>query len=79
MTPAAVTLYIEYPSNARGGRADTSLTMTDGDVDGTWTAEWESAAAFPGTVNYSIRAEGSDMVQKDGQLQLTANPANPDP
>lgn len=76
IVPTAVTLTIEYPA---GSTSTQEVTYEMDEDSGEWTAEWESYVAYPGTVYWSITAEGSDDVTKDGELQLSANIANPDP
>jgi hypothetical protein len=75
-TPASVDLYVNYV-NANRSRQSVVTPMTNG--AGTWTASWESAVApAGGVVYYSIRTTGSpQIVAKDGQFTLAANPANP--
>lgn len=75
-TPAAVTAYLDYPTGNRC-RAQSNYAMTEN--SGEWTYDWDSSIAAPGTVFWSVRAEGDDNFAEDDQFQLTANIANPDP
>jgi hypothetical protein len=79
MTPSTVTVYLSYPSgNINSGQyTDTSFALTN--AAGNWTGQWESELSQDGQVFWSVKAVGSDDVAIDGEFQLTANKANPDP
>lgn len=76
-TPDSVTFRVDYPI-AHRCRAQADLDGTQSGAD--WLADWDSAAAWPGTVFVSvIAASGSFSLIDDGDFQLTANQANPNP
>jgi hypothetical protein len=75
VTPDSANLYLVYVSTA-GNNAKETVPMTI--AENVVSAEWESSvAAATFKLYWSIRAVGSDTIVKDGELSLTANPANP--
>ncbi|MDB5555426.1 MAG: hypothetical protein JWL86_5410 [Rhizobium sp.] len=54
-----------------------SVTMNS-NTAGEWSAEWDSSVALSGTVYWSVQATNPSFAL-DGQFELSANPANPDP
>lgn len=76
VTPDTVTMYVDYPiANRARAQAEVVLSVSSG----VWTGAWESAVSYPGTVYYSMQANGSDEFAIDGEFQIKANQANPDP
>jgi hypothetical protein len=77
-SPTNAAVYINYPTTDGGGvNSTTSVTMTQ--VGSAWTASWQSYVARPGTAFWTVVSSGtSPYTREDGQLKLTANPANPD-
>lgn len=78
VNPPSATINVNYPT-AGTGRGTTLLTMTPGTP---WTAEWDSRVARPGPgpqeiVYWSLATGGPvPITTKDGQFNMTANPAN---
>lgn len=75
-TPATVLIYLDYPARLRT-RGQATVTLTN--ASGTWTGQWDSEIAFPGTVYVSLKAEATDDFAFDTDFQLSGNSANPDP
>jgi hypothetical protein len=75
VTPDSANLYLVYVSTAGSPVKETLPMSIAGNVV---SAEWESAGASAiFKLYWSIRAVGSDTIVKDGEISLTANPANP--
>lgn len=73
-TPASANLYLVF-TNLAGVRTTATVAMTiSGNVA---SAQWDSAVAADGIVQWSVRGAGSSAIVKDGNLTLTANEANP--
>jgi hypothetical protein len=77
--PTAAKIYIDYPSDTAGGRAKAEVSMAATAGANPWTGIWESAPAFGGTMDWSIRTMGASPVEAlQGSVELAANRANPD-
>lgn len=79
VTPDSVSFRLDYPSS---DRTRTEVTVAGALDAGTtnWSATWNSSVAFTGTVFVSVLVTaGTTKIVDDGEFQLTANPANPDP
>lgn len=84
--PAAATLTLAFPSQGWPYRNVTdsttiAMTMTATTVTTaadylTFTATWNSAAAYPGPVSWSISASDLSLAVKDGEFTLRGNAAN---
>lgn len=47
-------------------------------INGTsWSAEWDSAKADPGTIYFYIESDNPKVAVAEGEFRLKANPANP--
>jgi hypothetical protein len=75
ITPENATLYLSYMT-PEGVRASDTITMDENTDD--WEAQWDSSVADRGRVHWSVRSDGPPSA-KDGQFELEANLANPDP
>jgi hypothetical protein len=76
--PQSAVVNIIYPTPT-GTTADVEIQMTGPTAPAVaWTAEWDSRPAGAGTVYWSIHSGGTSppYAVEDGQLLLTANPAN---
>lgn len=76
VSPDSAALYLSY-INAAAARVTTTVAMAD-DSAGTFTCEWDSSVAKKGRVHWSVQAENPSAAD-DGQFELEANMANPDP
>jgi hypothetical protein len=74
MAPPSATLWVSFKVD--GVRTTVSIPMTSSG-GGVFTANWDSAAADPGSIEWHARAPGS--AGEDGSFQLIANNANPSP
>ena len=76
--PAGAVLNIAYNDGAGGGVDTVPVTMVGPTFPAvTWTAQWDSRGAGPGTVACSIHTTGGvPAAVEDFQFQLTANTAN---
>lgn len=76
VTPETVTLYVNY-IDANDDRIVETLDMAE-NTAGEWEAEWDSVVAKKGRVHWHVRSVNPPSA-KDGQFELEANLANPDP
>ena len=84
--PAEANLIISYPSSGfpyRGFLESTTIAMTASATTVTtaedylaYKATWNSGAAYPGPVHWSIRADDLSLSVADGDFILRGNPAN---
>lgn len=84
-SPSSVDLIISYPTEGwpyRNFSEGTTITMvqsTEGSTHAdylTWSATWNSGAAYPGPVHWTIRASDLSLSVADGEFILRGNPAN---
>lgn len=75
--PSSATINVVYPIDG-GQTASETVTMDAPAGDETrWIGEWDSRVSLAGTIYWSIKSDpGPPMGVEDGQLTLTANPAN---
>lgn len=71
VTPASMTVDIQYLVN--GVYTTATVTMTD--TANVWAGTWDSSVANAGLVFWSMRSV-TPSSQADGQIMLTANIAN---
>lgn len=72
----SVTLYISYVS---GTDRDLVSVEMETDTDGlVWAGEWDSSVATKGRVHWHVRSDNPTSA-KEGQFELEANLANPEP
>ncbi len=76
VTPASVTLHLNYP-HANGTTTTDTVAMVNQN-DGTWKAEFDTGDAEPGALFVSLQAE-SPAAAEDIKYSIVANAANPDP
>lgn len=74
VTPSSATLSLAF--SAGGVRATDSIAMAV-DVDGNWTAVWDSSPADAGMLFWYAASAGSPKSAVEGRLIIEANPANP--
>lgn len=74
-SPDSANLYISY-INSDGDRTTDTIAMDQNTDD--WSAEWDSSVAKKGRVHWSVRSVDPSSAD-DGQFELEANLANPDP
>lgn len=72
--PASASVAIRYVDNS-GNAATENVAMTGSGA--TWSAAWNTAPARPGTVYWTITADGTKDVATEGYFTITANPSNP--
>lgn len=84
-SPSSVALILAFPSSgwpSRGFVESTTITMvqsTEGSTHAdylTWSATWNSGAAYPGPVHWVIRASDLTLSVAEGRFELRGNPAN---
>lgn len=78
--PTTAAIYVNYPVTDGGGVNSTTNAISMTQAGNTWSASWESSVAKPGPVYWTVVSSGavSPFTREDGQIKLTANPANPD-
>jgi hypothetical protein len=76
VTPEAVTLYVNY-IDVSDERVIDTIAMTE-TTSGEYEAEWDSTVAKECRVHWHVRSINPPSA-KDGQFELEANLANPDP
>jgi hypothetical protein len=76
VTPETVTLYVNY-IDVNDVRIIDEITMAE-TTAGEFEAEWDSTVAQAGRVHWHVRSVNPPSA-KDGQFELEANLANPDP
>ena len=74
LTPTTATLLVTY--NIQGVPTTDTLAMM-AQADGSWFAEWNSAYADAGLVQWFIDTGGTASVATEGSFVLKANAANP--
>jgi hypothetical protein len=77
--PTTAAVFVNYPVTDGGGVSSNTGAIVMTQVVNDWTASWESKMARPGPVHWTVVSSGSSPYSReDGQIKLTANPANPD-
>lgn len=77
VNPASAEINIVYPKADGTSGTETAAMTPPGGSETRWTASWDSRVSAGGTVYWSIKSDpGPPMGVEDGQITLTANPAN---
>jgi hypothetical protein len=83
-SPSSARLTINFPTSGSPYRTQrdttyltlTQLSSTHATAPLAYVCTWQSLAAYPGPVFWSIRADDLSLAVEDGQLLIRGNPAN---
>lgn len=75
-SPSSARLTINHMTSDGCTRETTYVTLTQNSGTLAWEGTWESLAAYPGPVFWTIHSDDNSVAVQDGQLRLRGNLAN---